>query len=193
MYPIVVLALIFFGYGISCIGNARSRKLAFSVSVLTGIAFTAILLISSRATFGDIRQAAHYIRDEVRPDVQVFSTERTKTEFWSGRHVDQYKRSRIRPGVYVALQNIYCDYELEMKYLKQKYEVTALYHKQAIVVPVFCDDMYMKPVKRKDGTTGWRGTANHLISPRKQFGRQKFVTTVILIGSAKGEKGDVEA
>lgn len=185
LYPIVVLAIVFFGYGISCLKNAFSRKLALSASVLLCLVFTVILLISSRATFGDIRQAAYYIRDEVPTESRVLSTETIKTKFWSGRSIEKYKRSNIKSGSYVALQNIYCDYEQEMEYLNQKYDIRRLYHKRLTTIPVFCDDMYMIPVKRKDGTFGQRGTANHPITPRTQFSKQRIESAVIFIQNEK--------
>ena len=181
MFPIVALFLIFSGYGIYSIKNKNLKISAFIICIITSIAFTVIVLISSRATFGDIRASSYYIRDNLPSDAKIISSEITKVKFWSGRNIGRYERKSLKPGIYVALQNLYCDYELEMEYLKENYDLDILYHKEGKIIPLLADDMYLKQVKRKDGTIGLNGASNYPISLRTQFGKQYFKSSVILI------------
>ena len=157
------------------------RRTTFALSIITSMSFTILVLTCSRATFGDIRKSAHFIRDEIPEAAEIVSSEITKIEFWSGRDVGKYDRSKLEPGMYVALQNVYCDFQWEMDNLKREYNFSILYRNEGTVIPILADDMYMKPVKRKDGTMGQRGAANNLISLRTQFGKHGFESVVLLI------------
>jgi len=181
MFAIIALLLMFSGYGISCMGSVRSRKIALTLSVATSIAFTILVLVCSRGTFEDIRKSSYFIRDNVPPDAKIVSSEIAKIKFWSGRKVSKYNRAKLKPGMYVALQNLYCDFEQEMNYLKEKHDVEVVYRKKVTVVPLLSDEMHHRKVKRKDGTIALRGSGNRLISLRGQFSKHRFESAVILI------------
>ena len=83
------------------------------------------------------------------------------------------------------LQNLYCDYEMEMKYLRENYDIDIVYHKSGTIIPLLADDMYLKPVKRKDGTIRLAGASNYPISLSTQFSKNKFESAVILINEEK--------
>ncbi|MBD3181295.1 hypothetical protein GF312_03320 [Candidatus Poribacteria bacterium] len=181
MFPIVVLMIIFSGYGISNITGDKLRKAFFSICMVTSLAFTVIVLIYSRATFEDIRYSAYFIRDNVPVNAKIFSTELGKTRFWSGRKIDKYNREKLNSGDYVMLQNIYTDFDWELKYLKDHYKTDIIYYKSGVVIPLLADEMYMRSFKRRDGTIGYRGSGNQPISLNTQFSKHKFESVVILI------------
>ncbi len=185
MFPLVAILIMFSGYGLSCIKGVRSRVSAFAICVIISIASTVLVLVCSRATFGDIRGAAYFVRDNLASDAKIISCETTKTIFWSERKVAKYKHESLKPGVYVMLQNLYCDFEWEMNYLKEKYDIEVVYQKAGTVVPVLSDEMYLKPKIRRDGTTGLVGGSNHPISLRMQFGKHRFESAVVLIKRQK--------
>ncbi len=87
--------------------------------------------------------------------------------------------------MYVVLQNLYCDFEWEMNYLKEKYDIEVVYREASTVVPILADEMYFNPTKRKDGTIALRAASNHPVSIRTQFSKQRSESAVVLIKRQK--------
>ena len=180
-FPIVVLVLMFAGAGIACLKRNRRQWTALGVCCITSIAMTATVLVCSRATFGDIRAAAYFVRDHVASETPVLSAEGTKMRFWSERQIDGYRHDQLKPGTVVVLQNVYSDDERELEYLHKHFRTEILYQKVGTVVPILADEMYLRPHKRKDGTMVLRGGSNHPIPLAIQFGKHRFRSTVVLL------------
>ncbi len=103
MMPVMPAVLVLAGVGAEEFERhmlSRGRRKIYSLLMLGAViyltVFTCAVMVFQRATFGDQREAARFIREEVPPSVPVFSNEQygaftnlgsVKLTYWTGRRV----------------------------------------------------------------------------------------------------------
>lgn len=114
MMPLLPGLLALAGLGaarLEAAARGRWKRAAFSAGLMLSIVyltlFSCAVLVLQRGTFGDQRAAADWIRQNVSPDVPVFSNEHygkflrlgsVKLSFWTGRPVQPLLRPSLFPG-----------------------------------------------------------------------------------------------
>ena len=133
--PLIPLFLILAGYGIS---QVKKERLAFVACLTISIIFSGAVLFFQRDSFGDIKRAALWVRDNVKGDI-VFSDEFYKTQFWSGKRVRLLSDKPLREGDYLILHSLYSPLSEKINYFQKKYELKVAYGTTSSIVPLLPD------------------------------------------------------
>lgn len=155
LLPLLPLAAVFAGRGMAALRLRWKRRpvvfnILFSVTILYGIGFGLLSVFLQRETFGDIREAAVFLR-ELPPGSPIYSNETykdmgpVKMRFWSQRQIQTYDASLELPsGSIVCFSSAYGGaqaFEQHRLWFLKKYRATLLKSYRAEIVPMLPDVM----------------------------------------------------
>jgi hypothetical protein len=155
LLPLLPLAVVFAGRGMAALRlRWKSRpvlfNILFSAAILYGIGFGLLSVFLQRQTFGDLKDAALFLR-EIPPGVPVYSNETykdlgpVKLRFWSQRQIQAFDPSKELPsGAVLCFSSAYGGaqaFEQYTPWFSKKYRATFLKSFQAEIVPLLPDVM----------------------------------------------------
>lgn len=109
------------------------RGISFA-TVLNLVLMSIAILYFQRDTFGDLVQSAKYLNVVYR-EARVVSDEvyrqgvyNVKMKFWSGREMEYYPQTDLRPGDLVVLHNTYSDIETEINKIREQFKFNVVFN-----------------------------------------------------------------
>ncbi|MBN1902259.1 glycosyltransferase family 39 protein [Candidatus Sumerlaeota bacterium] len=153
LLPLLPMAAVFAGRGMAALKIFWKRRplvfnILFIVTILYGIGFGLTSVFLQRETFGDLKEAALFLR-ELPHGVKIYSNETykdlgpVKMRFWSKRDIESFDVSRDFPsGAFVCFSSAYGGFQSFEEYnLKFKYRANLLRTYGAEIVPLLPDVM----------------------------------------------------
>jgi len=129
------------------INNRVWRKSVVGFLILYSLLFAIVSLYVQRGTFGDIHQAADYMRDKLAGkrifDNEIYrqGTTNSKIRFWSGLPVEYYDLALVQPGDYICLHNIQTDLAYELGQINRRFVIIPEAQFTARTLPLLPDIM----------------------------------------------------
>lgn len=165
--PIIPLFLIFAGYGFT---HIKIERLAFAFCVAMSIAVSGAVLYYQKDSFGDVKRAALWIKNNVKAKDTIFSDEYYKTLLWSGKKVETVHREDFQTGDYLVLHSCYTPIQNLIFFLSHKYHLKLVYETTSTIVPLLPDF--------SSNSTNW---------PEEKFKKQIFRSVIIKILGKKNK------
>ncbi len=157
LLPVIPLVLIFAGHGMSLIESRLSNrapyvfKIILFITVVYAASFSVAVMVMQRETFGDLKEAALFVRKEVSADTPVYSNEMykphilcPKMQYWSQRTIDFYNGQELPDGAVLCLHSAYggtSAMRFHLSNLAQDYELQQLGQFNARIIPLLPDVM----------------------------------------------------
>lgn len=151
------LFIIFAAYGIILVAkkNIKIEKIIFAGSLIITIIFSSLVLWYQKDSFGDIKRASLYIKENLPKDAKIFSDEIEKSSFWSGRKINKIKKGKYPSSSFILLHDFYTsNLKEEEKRLVQKFKAKKVFETKSVIVPLL-PDITIKPKNYKDHHPGW--------------------------------------
>jgi hypothetical protein len=198
MMPILPVLAALAGVGFTWLDDSnRGRRWVFSTLLLVSVVylsmFSLAVLVLQREAFGDQREAAEFIREQIPADVPVLSNERygsytdlgaVKLSYWSGRRVDTLidPATQMKPGAIVALGTAYGGNEAVtglMQALSADYDLQPFTPRpfQSVITPLM-DDIMVNPMFNQN-PMGWV----------MRYVPQPFATQLFVVQPRSGNAG----
>lgn len=181
LYALVPFSLVISAHGLEIFRvrllRARLSHLLFAVCFIFSAGFTAYTLRVSRDSFGDLKRAALYVRDELPPG-RVWTDEIVKTNWWAQRSLRGYtarNRHEVRPGDYVVLHSWGgTNIARELAYLRRRFGIRVVHEEKSWIKPILADDLLAQG-------------ANHPGVAAQRFKRQDFLTLIVQVLRQDGD------
>ncbi len=120
LLPAILFIIVFAGYGLTVVEKAlrprysRVFSIVIIIALLYGLLFSCAVMVFQSESFGDIKDSALFVKENIEPGTPVYSNEIYKPEivcpkmrYWSGRDVQLYTGQPLPDGAVVCVHSAY--------------------------------------------------------------------------------------
>ncbi|RME46084.1 MAG: hypothetical protein D6795_15875, partial [Deltaproteobacteria bacterium] len=120
----------------------RMERVLLAICFLSSALLSGLVLYYQRDSFGGIKRAAYFLREEVPRKARILSDETTKLSYWSGRRIRKNRTDRLRRGDYVVFNDFYtANLRRREKRLQKRYRLRKVFEDRSELVPLLPDIM----------------------------------------------------